>query len=74
MFGRAWPFRAPVRDGIVPTWPQLLNSVYVPCISSDDNTILGLFSLPPSSLVMISYGLIWLNLMFNSLKRLEESI
>ncbi|XP_038879947.1 serine carboxypeptidase 1-like isoform X1 [Benincasa hispida] len=23
MFGRAWPFRAPVRDGIVPLWPQL---------------------------------------------------
>lgn len=25
MFGRAWPLRAPVRDGIVPTWPQLMN-------------------------------------------------
>ncbi|KAJ4956750.1 hypothetical protein NE237_013533 [Protea cynaroides] len=31
MFGRAWPFRAPVRDGIVPTWPQILNSESVPC-------------------------------------------
>ncbi|CAN1767876.1 Serine carboxypeptidase-like 20 [Linum perenne] len=31
MFGRAWPFRANVRDGIVPTWPQLLNSNDVPC-------------------------------------------
>ena len=34
MFGRAWPFRAPVRDGIVPTWPQLLNSNDVPCTVS----------------------------------------
>uniref|UniRef100_A0A2P2LUR9 Carboxypeptidase n=2 Tax=Rhizophora mucronata TaxID=61149 RepID=A0A2P2LUR9_RHIMU len=31
MFGRAWPLRAPVREGIVPTWPQLLNSEGVPC-------------------------------------------
>ncbi|XP_004510209.1 serine carboxypeptidase-like 20 [Cicer arietinum] len=31
MFGRAWPLRAPVRDGIVPTWPQLINSNNVPC-------------------------------------------
>lgn len=23
MFRRAWPFRAPVRDGVVPLWPQL---------------------------------------------------
>ncbi|XP_058196664.1 serine carboxypeptidase-like 20 [Rhododendron vialii] len=32
MFGRAWPYKAPVRDGIVPTWPQILNSEDVPCI------------------------------------------
>ncbi|XWS75996.1 hypothetical protein CRYUN_Cryun01aG0139700 [Craigia yunnanensis] len=31
IFGRAWPLRAPVRDGIVPTWPQLLNSQSAPC-------------------------------------------
>ncbi|CAA0842433.1 Serine carboxypeptidase-like 20 [Striga hermonthica] len=31
MFGRAWPFRAPVREGYVPTWPQLMNSEDVPC-------------------------------------------
>ncbi|KAG4120534.1 hypothetical protein ERO13_D11G149200v2 [Gossypium hirsutum] len=31
MFGRAWPLRAPVRDGIVPTWPQLLDAESVPC-------------------------------------------
>jgi hypothetical protein len=31
MFGRAWPLRAPVRDGYVPTWPQLINSNNVPC-------------------------------------------
>ncbi|XVF32063.1 hypothetical protein REPUB_Repub17cG0049700 [Reevesia pubescens] len=35
MFGRAWPFRAPVRDGIVPTWPQLLNSRNVPCTDDE---------------------------------------
>ncbi|KAL8137162.1 hypothetical protein V2J09_003163 [Rumex salicifolius] len=32
MFGRAWPYRAPVRDGYVPTWPELSNSDSVPCI------------------------------------------
>ncbi|XP_042476230.1 serine carboxypeptidase 1-like, partial [Macadamia integrifolia] len=31
MFGRAWPFRAPVRDGLVLTWPQILNRSSVPC-------------------------------------------
>lgn len=37
MFGRAWPYRAPVRNGIVPMWPQLtksLKGVHVPCIVS----------------------------------------
>ena len=40
MFGRAWPFRAPVRDGIVPLWPQLAQShastheSTVPCMVS----------------------------------------
>ncbi|KAL4355966.1 hypothetical protein AHAS_Ahas09G0039500 [Arachis hypogaea] len=31
MFGRAWPLRAPVRAGIVPTWPELSNNNNVPC-------------------------------------------
>ncbi|KAH6814435.1 serine carboxypeptidase-like 20 [Perilla frutescens var. frutescens] len=35
IFGRAWPFRAPVRDGIVPTWPQLLNDEEVPCTDEE---------------------------------------
>ncbi|XP_021301037.1 serine carboxypeptidase-like 20 [Herrania umbratica] len=35
MFGRAWPLRAPVRDGIVPTWPQLLNSQSIPCTDDE---------------------------------------
>lgn len=35
MFGRAWPFRAPVREGIVPTWPQLLKDVSVPCTDDE---------------------------------------
>lgn len=39
MFGRAWPLRAPVRDGIVPTWPQLLNSGNVPCTNDEVATL-----------------------------------
>ncbi|CAN4101159.1 unnamed protein product [Withania somnifera] len=32
MFGRAWPFKAPVREGHVPTWPEILNGLLnVPC-------------------------------------------
>ncbi|XP_015077397.1 serine carboxypeptidase 1-like [Solanum pennellii] len=31
MFGRAWPFKAPVRAGHVPNWPEILNGLYVPC-------------------------------------------
>lgn len=34
MFGRAWPFRAPVRDGILPLWPQIMDKISVPCIVS----------------------------------------
>jgi hypothetical protein len=34
MFGRAWPFRAPVRDGMVPLWPQISEKVSVPCVVS----------------------------------------
>ncbi|KAI3989513.1 hypothetical protein MKX01_035275, partial [Papaver californicum] len=35
IFGRAWPFRAPVREGLVPTWPQILNSGNVPCTDDE---------------------------------------
>ncbi|KAM5562924.1 serine carboxypeptidase-like 20 [Rosa sericea] len=35
MFGRAWPLRAPVRAGLVPTWPQLMNSEEVPCTDDE---------------------------------------
>lgn len=35
IFGRAWPFRAPVKEGFVPTWPQLLNSENVPCTDDE---------------------------------------
>ncbi|KAK6145157.1 hypothetical protein DH2020_021977 [Rehmannia glutinosa] len=35
IFGRAWPLRAPVRDGYVPTWPQLMNSESVPCTDDE---------------------------------------
>lgn len=35
MFGRAWPLRAPVREGLVPTWPQLLNSESVMCTDDE---------------------------------------
>lgn len=43
MFGRAWPFRAPVKDGVVPLWPELAqtNSRDVPCFVS---YIIGLIS------------------------------
>jgi serine carboxypeptidase-like clade 1 len=34
MFGRAWPMRAPVRDGIVPLWPQIAEKIAVPCVVS----------------------------------------
>lgn len=34
MFGRAWPVRAPILPGIVPSWSQLLADVSVPCIVS----------------------------------------
>lgn len=36
MFGRAWPYQAPVVDGIVTLWPQLAESarVVVPCVVS----------------------------------------
>ncbi|KAH7844408.1 hypothetical protein Vadar_027613 [Vaccinium darrowii] len=33
-FGCAWPFKGPVRDGIVPIWPQILNSEEVTCFES----------------------------------------
>ncbi|XP_047957115.1 serine carboxypeptidase 1-like [Salvia hispanica] len=35
IFGRAWPYRAPVRDGYVPTWPQLLKGENVPCTDEE---------------------------------------
>ncbi|GAA0144655.1 serine protease [Lithospermum erythrorhizon] len=35
MFGRAWPLAAPVRDGIVPTWPELLDVGSVPCTDDE---------------------------------------
>jgi serine carboxypeptidase-like clade 1 len=40
MFGRAWPFRAPVRDGPVTLWPQLMadNLKHVPCVVSFSST------------------------------------
>ncbi|KAL1360577.1 serine carboxypeptidase-like 20 isoform X2 [Arachis hypogaea] len=34
MFGRAWPFRAPLKQGLVPLWPQLLAQTrHVACVS-----------------------------------------
>ncbi|XP_023523659.1 serine carboxypeptidase-like 20 [Cucurbita pepo subsp. pepo] len=35
MFGRAWPLRAPVRAGIVPSWSQLLGDTEVPCTNDE---------------------------------------
>lgn len=34
MFGRSWPFKAPVREGLVSLWPELLGSNEVPCTVS----------------------------------------
>lgn len=38
MFGRSWPLRAPVRDGYVPTWPEL-GSSSVPCMNDEVATL-----------------------------------
>jgi hypothetical protein len=27
MFGRAWPYKAIVKDGYVPSWPQLTSEI-----------------------------------------------
>ncbi|KAL5769667.1 hypothetical protein ACOSP7_013821 [Xanthoceras sorbifolium] len=35
MFGRAWPFRAPVVPGVVPSWPKLLSYGSVPCVDDE---------------------------------------
>ncbi|KAL2958710.1 hypothetical protein AAZX31_18G223500 [Glycine max] len=35
MFGRAWPFRAPVKPGLVPLWPQLAQTRHVACVSDE---------------------------------------
>ena len=48
LFGRAWPLRAVVKDGIVPTWPQLSSFNNVPCvvyIAFDDTKYLLCFQL-----------------------------
>ncbi|KAK7256194.1 hypothetical protein RIF29_29632 [Crotalaria pallida] len=35
MFGRAWPLRATVKTGIVPSWPQLDANPNVPCTDDE---------------------------------------
>ncbi|KAJ4795079.1 Carboxypeptidase [Rhynchospora pubera] len=35
IFGRAWPLRAPVRDGRVPSWNELASSGSVPCTNDE---------------------------------------
>ena len=39
MFGRAWPFKAPVKEGRVPTWPEILNGVAVPCTVTHSSSL-----------------------------------
>lgn len=39
MFGRAWPFKAPVRDGLVPLWPQLAETRHIACVVSYSSLI-----------------------------------
>nr|AGV54426.1 serine carboxypeptidase-like protein [Phaseolus vulgaris] len=35
MFGRAWPFRAPVKAGLVTLWPQLSETRHVACVNDE---------------------------------------
>ncbi|GAB2218472.1 hypothetical protein Droror1_Dr00001696 [Drosera rotundifolia] len=38
MYGRAWPYRLVVKDGLVPSWPQLSvesRGVHVPCFNDE---------------------------------------
>ncbi|XP_057435790.1 serine carboxypeptidase-like 20 [Lotus japonicus] len=37
MFGRAWPFRAPVKDGLLTLWPELAQTQtrHVPCVDDE---------------------------------------
>ncbi|CAJ1823215.1 unnamed protein product [Sphenostylis stenocarpa] len=35
MFGRAWPFRAPVKAGLVTLWPQLAETRHVACVNDE---------------------------------------
>ncbi|KAJ3701620.1 hypothetical protein LUZ61_005325 [Rhynchospora tenuis] len=35
IFGRAWPLRAPVRDGRVPSWNELASTGLVPCTNDE---------------------------------------
>ncbi|XP_019439878.1 PREDICTED: serine carboxypeptidase-like 20 [Lupinus angustifolius] len=36
MFGRAWPFLAPVQQGLLPLWPQLLAQIrHVDCVNDE---------------------------------------
>lgn len=40
MFGRAWPYKVPFKNGIVPSWPQLMSSNnHVPCIDDEVSVI-----------------------------------
>jgi hypothetical protein len=32
MFGRGWPLLAPLREGHVPSWPELNGNGLVPCM------------------------------------------
>ncbi|KAJ7533561.1 hypothetical protein O6H91_13G054700 [Diphasiastrum complanatum] len=34
MFGRAWPLRSPVKDGLVPNWYKLSDEQSVPCLDT----------------------------------------
>uniref|UniRef100_M1CNC5 Carboxypeptidase n=1 Tax=Solanum tuberosum TaxID=4113 RepID=M1CNC5_SOLTU len=48
MFGRAWPYNAPVREGLVPSWPEILKHTnYVPCII----TVIGRWRLCSNKLI-----------------------
>ncbi|KAL8488545.1 hypothetical protein ACS0TY_024722 [Phlomoides rotata] len=37
MFGRVWTFRAPVEDGVISLWPELMRKITFPCITLTPN-------------------------------------
>jgi len=55
MFGRAWPFRAPVKPGLVTLWPQLSETTqtrHVACVVSFQSCLKNHFVFTDYNLVL----------------------